>query len=84
MTEDENRFKEAPLPPALPNHDPEILTHETLKYHLLGPSLTKAGQDSVDQQKVPRSFPDCLAANAAYNTLGLRSHLQCLERLKIL
>lgn len=26
--------------------------HETLKYHLLGPSLTKAGQDSVDQQKV--------------------------------
>ncbi|KAF2454226.1 hypothetical protein BDY21DRAFT_400149 [Lineolata rhizophorae] len=26
--------------------------HETLKYHLLGPSLTKAGQDKVDQQKV--------------------------------
>ncbi|KAI2615978.1 DNA/RNA polymerase [Hypoxylon sp. NC1633] len=26
--------------------------HETLKYHLLGPSLTKAGQDSVDQSKV--------------------------------
>lgn len=25
---------------------------ETLKYRLLGPSLTKAGQDSVDQQKV--------------------------------
>lgn len=25
---------------------------ETLKYQLLGPSLTKAGQDSVDQQKV--------------------------------
>ncbi|KAL4790179.1 hypothetical protein BDV19DRAFT_348755 [Aspergillus venezuelensis] len=25
---------------------------ETLKYHLLGPSLTKAGQDSVDQKKV--------------------------------
>ena len=24
----------------------------TLKYHLLGPSLTKAGQDAVDQQKV--------------------------------
>lgn len=28
------------------------LDHETLKYHLLGPSLTKAGQDTVDQQKV--------------------------------
>ncbi|EMD89841.1 hypothetical protein COCC4DRAFT_185506 [Bipolaris maydis ATCC 48331] len=26
--------------------------HESLKYHLLGPSLTKAGQDSVDQSKV--------------------------------
>ena len=26
--------------------------HETLKYHLLGPSLTKAGQEKVDQSKV--------------------------------
>lgn len=26
--------------------------HETLKYSLLGPSLLKAGQDSVDQSKV--------------------------------
>ena len=25
---------------------------KTLKYHLLGPSLTKAGQDAVDQSKV--------------------------------
>lgn len=25
---------------------------ETLKYHLLGPSLTKAGQNAVDQRKV--------------------------------
>lgn len=25
---------------------------DTLKYHLLGPSLTKAGQSTVDQQKV--------------------------------
>ncbi|CAJ2500132.1 Uu.00g029850.m01.CDS01 [Anthostomella pinea] len=33
--------------------DPELVKeHETLKYHLLGPSLTKAGQDSVDQSKV--------------------------------
>lgn len=27
-------------------------SNDTLKYHLLGPSLTKAGQDKVDQQKV--------------------------------
>lgn len=26
--------------------------HDTLKYHLLGPSLTKSGQDGVDQTKV--------------------------------
>src|ERR1700761_1337356 len=26
--------------------------HHTLKYHLLGPSLTKSGQDGVDQRKV--------------------------------
>ncbi|KAI1309932.1 hypothetical protein F5Y03DRAFT_347892 [Xylaria venustula] len=32
--------------------EPETDEHETLKYHLLGPSLTKAGQDSVDQSKV--------------------------------
>ena len=30
----------------------EQLEHDTLKYHLLGPSLTKAGQDAVDQNKV--------------------------------
>ncbi|KAK2747402.1 hypothetical protein FQN55_005151 [Onygenales sp. PD_40] len=32
--------------------DPPTDSHETLKYQLLGPSLTKAGQSSVDQQKV--------------------------------
>jgi DNA polymerase kappa len=31
---------------------PDAHRHDSLKYHLLGPSLTKAGQDSVDQQKV--------------------------------
>ncbi|SPO06166.1 related to DNA polymerase IV, DNA-damage-inducibile protein dinP [Cephalotrichum gorgonifer] len=32
--------------------DAERHDHDTLKYQLLGPSLTKAGQDSVDQTKV--------------------------------
>ncbi|KAI1173600.1 impB/mucB/samB family protein [Nemania sp. FL0916] len=31
---------------------PEASQHHTLKYSLLGPSLTKAGQDAVDQSKV--------------------------------
>lgn len=30
--------------------------NDTLKYQLLGPSLTKAGQDAVDQQKVCLMF----------------------------
>ena len=36
-------------------HENPTSDHETLKYHLLGPSLTKAGQDKVDQQKVIES-----------------------------
>lgn len=36
-----------PQPEAAPGEE-----FGTLKYQLLGPSLTKAGQDSVDQQKV--------------------------------
>ncbi|KAL8672103.1 MAG: hypothetical protein Q9224_007592, partial [Gallowayella concinna] len=41
-------------PATLPNAKAEVavVEHDTLKYHLLGPSLTKAGQDAVDQQKV--------------------------------
>lgn len=38
---------ERPQPSRTPSNE-----HDSLKYHLLGPSLTKAGQDTVDQQKV--------------------------------
>lgn len=31
--------------------------HASLKYSLLGPSLTKAGQDSVDQSKASKPLP---------------------------
>lgn len=36
------------------SHDqpPTSSEHTSLKYHLLGPSLTKSGQDGVDQKKV--------------------------------
>ncbi|ROT39942.1 DNA polymerase kappa [Sodiomyces alkalinus F11] len=49
--------REPEEPPEAGHKDPSLtprLTseHDTLKYHLLGPSLTKAGQDSVDQKKV--------------------------------
>lgn len=48
---------------SVPSKDPDDLAskdadgdHDTLKYSLLGPSLTKAGQDAVDQKKVRQSI----------------------------
>lgn len=41
----------------LPEDVKAITEHGTLKYSLLGPSLTKAGQDSVDQSKVGLLLP---------------------------
>lgn len=54
MNKDANASKNEPLliEPARLTDAPTVLNHETLKYHLLGPSLTKSGQDNVDQQKV--------------------------------
>ncbi|KAI4220326.1 MAG: hypothetical protein LQ349_008113 [Xanthoria aureola] len=48
---------QSPVGDALVNPPPTkseiaVAEHDTLKYHLLGPSLTKPGQDAVDQQKV--------------------------------
>lgn len=50
---------QSPVGDALVNPPPTkseiaVAEHDTLKYHLLGPSLTKPGQDAVDQQKVAR------------------------------
>ena len=51
------------------------LGNDTLKYQLLGPSLTKAGQDAVDQQKVRAfirrnylqyNFVHCLLADISF------------------
>ncbi|KAJ5481154.1 DNA polymerase kappa [Penicillium diatomitis] len=46
MTTPDGAAKETSVPPEGEE------SFETLKYQLLGPSLTKAGQDTVDQQKV--------------------------------
>jgi DNA polymerase kappa len=43
---------------AEPPEEPKVAKeHDTLKYSLLGPSLTKSGQDNVDQQKACISAP---------------------------
>lgn len=43
---------EQPPEDEAPSEVPPASQHHTLKYHLLGPSLTKSGQDGVDQKKV--------------------------------
>ena len=45
----------------------EQVDHETLKYHLLGPSLTKAGQDSVDQQRVSEIIYEASKGSKYFN-----------------
>lgn len=49
---DEETGKDDEADPPKSNQEVVVAEHDTLKYHLLGPSLTKAGQDAVDQQKV--------------------------------
>lgn len=41
--------------------------YATLKYHLLGPSLTKAGQDAVDQQKVSQIIYNASKGSKFFN-----------------
>lgn len=58
-------------------------TFATLKYSLLGPSLTKAGQDKVDQSKVGGVGPD--AGTQSWLTFaGFRGHLQRLKGFQVL
>jgi hypothetical protein len=58
-----------------------VKKHETLKYSLLGPSLTKSGQDNVDQQKV---HIQVMGEGHMLIRTGIGSHLQRVEREQIL
>jgi len=74
MTEDDDKQDEAVQPDM----------QETLRHRLMGPSLTKAGQDTVDQSKVlAPHFTLWLFSDIAI-ALGLRNHIQRLQRLQIL
>ncbi|ORY02478.1 hypothetical protein BCR34DRAFT_574154 [Clohesyomyces aquaticus] len=46
--------------------------HNTLKYSLLGPSLTKAGQDSVNQQKVSEIIYNASKGSKFFNNEEVR------------
>lgn len=65
-----------PQPESAPDED-----FDTLKYQLLGPSLTKAGQDSVDQQKVCLMVVSIFRAIAEIEFPGIRDYLQCFQGL---
>ena len=49
--------------------------HETLKYHLLGPSLTKAGQDDVDQQRVSEIIYEASKGSKYFNREEVKDHV---------
>jgi DNA polymerase kappa len=48
-------------------HEPDQPHQETLKHRLMGPSLTKAGQDSVDQSKVSEIIYEASKGSKFFN-----------------
>ncbi|KAF2007307.1 DNA polymerase kappa [Amniculicola lignicola CBS 123094] len=58
-----------PQPSRTPSSETE---HDTLKYSLLGPSLTKAGQDSVDQAKVSEVIYEASKGSKFFNNESVR------------
>lgn len=46
---------------------PPASQHHSLKHHLLGPSLTKAGQDAVDQKKVAEVIYEASKGSKYFN-----------------
>jgi DNA polymerase kappa len=52
---------------ATANAVPDASQHHSLKHHLLGPSLTKAGQDAVDQKKVSEIIYEASKGSRFFN-----------------
>ena len=69
-------------PDRIASNEPDT-EHDTLKYHLLGPSLTKAGLDAVDQKKVRPLTATFHRGTILRNGAGIGDYLQCLQRLKV-
>ncbi|KAL2427291.1 DNA polymerase kappa [Exophiala dermatitidis] len=53
--------------PPVPLPVPPASQHHSLKHHLLGPSLTKAGQDAVDQKKVSEIIYEASKGSKFFN-----------------
>ena len=61
----------------------EASEHDSLKYHLLGPSLTKAGQDKVDQQKISEIIYNASKGSKFFNNEEVKDKTltQKIERI---
>lgn len=53
---------------------PVASQHRSLKHHLLGPSLTKAGQDTVDQKKVAEVIYEASKGSKFFNNEEVKDH----------
>lgn len=69
---------------ALDRDDHGITLHGTLKYSLLGPSLTKAGQDAVNQQEVSEIIYEASRGSKYFNNEENRDKVLTLKIEKIL
>jgi DNA polymerase kappa len=70
-----------PIPAVKTSSDVE---HKTLKYSLLGPSLTKPGQDNVDQNKVSEIIYNASKGSKFFNNEESRDKSLTLKIEKIL
>jgi DNA polymerase kappa len=63
----DERAADADVAVADANEAPQPSQHHSLKHHLLGPSLTKAGQDSVDQKQVSEIIYEASKGSKFFN-----------------
>src|SRR5204863_2710925 len=72
-----NRPREADVPP-------QASQHHSLKHSLLGPSLTKAGQDAVDQKRVSEIIYEASKGSKFFNREEARDKNLTLKIERIL
>ena len=63
---------------------PTAPQHHSLKYHLLGPSLTKAGQEAVDQKKVSEVIYEASKGSKFFNNEEVKDQTLTVKIERIL
>ncbi|KAH0848030.1 hypothetical protein AYO21_03606 [Fonsecaea monophora] len=70
--------------PQAQNASLQASQHHSLKHHLLGPSLTKAGQDAVDQKKVSEIIYEASKGSKFFNNEEVRDRNLTLKIERII